>query len=176
MRKKANLSEWFPTICAGISFALPPLNTTPLPADPVMLTFWPLGALMFVIVAVTMVGVTMVGDVSTTNFVPVPVWLAIDVAFPDEVMTPVRFAFVVTLPAVRPLAVPVKLVAVIDDGVPPAPLKVTKAPADPTLMPSAVMTPVPVVVVDGATPAPPPIISAFAARSALVAMFVVELK
>jgi hypothetical protein len=34
-------------------------------------------------------------------------------------------------------------VPVIDDGVPPAPLKVTNAPALPTLTPSAVTTPVP---------------------------------
>jgi hypothetical protein len=46
-----------------------------------------------------MFGVTSVGDVSTTNFVPVPVCDAIDVALPDEVMTPVKLAFVVTVEA-----------------------------------------------------------------------------
>ncbi len=38
---------------------------------------------------------------------------------------------------------PVRLVAVPEDGVPRAPLKVTNAPAEPTLTPSAVRTPVP---------------------------------
>ena len=45
------------------------------------------------------VGVTIVGEVSTTNFVPVPVWEAIDVAFPADVIGPVRLAFVVTVEA-----------------------------------------------------------------------------
>ncbi len=36
------------------------------------------------------VGVTIVGDWSTTNFVPVPVCEAIEVAGPTEVITPVR--------------------------------------------------------------------------------------
>ena len=44
-------------------------------------------------------GVTSVGLVSTTNFEPVPVWLAITVALPVLVITPVRFAFVVTVAA-----------------------------------------------------------------------------
>lgn len=60
---------------------------------------------------------------------------------------------------------PVQLVSVPDDGVPSAPLNVTKAPADPTLMPRAVTTPVPVVVVAGATPAPPPNTMALAAST-----------
>lgn len=64
-----------------------------------------------------------------------------------------------------PTGNPVALVRVPDDGVPKAPLKVTKAPAEPTSTPSAVRTPVPVVVVDGATPAPPPITSALAASA-----------
>lgn len=63
---------------------------------------------------------TIVGLVSTTNFVPVPVWDAIEVVLPDEVMTPVRLAFVVTLPAVNPAAVPVRFVATPDTGVPSA--------------------------------------------------------
>ena len=35
---------------------------------------------------------------------------AIEVAFPEEVTSPVKLAFVVTVPAVKPEAVPVKLV------------------------------------------------------------------
>ena len=41
-------------------------------------------------------------------------------ALPVEVTCPVRFALVVTLPAVRPAAVPVQLVRTPDDGVPSA--------------------------------------------------------
>lgn len=67
---------------------------------------------------------------------------AIDVAFPTDVTTPVRLALVVTFPAVSPEAVPVRLVAVIDDGVPPAQLNKTGAPALPTLIARAVHTPV----------------------------------
>jgi hypothetical protein len=47
--------------------------------------------------------VAKVGAVSTTNFVPVPVWEAIEVALPTEVMTPVKLAFVVTVPAFPPM-------------------------------------------------------------------------
>ncbi len=43
-----------------------------------------------------------------------------DVAFPTEVIAPVRFALVVTLPAVRPAAVPVMLVPTNAEGVPRA--------------------------------------------------------
>jgi hypothetical protein len=50
-------------------------------------------------VATPIFGVTRVGEVSTTNLLPVPVWLAIDVAFPMLVIGPVRFAFVVTVAA-----------------------------------------------------------------------------
>jgi len=48
-------------------------------------------------VATPMSGVTKVGEVSTTNFVPVPVCEAMLVAFPDDVIGPVRFALVVTV-------------------------------------------------------------------------------
>lgn len=41
-------------------------------------------------------------------------------AFPTEVTSPVRLAFVVTVPAVSPAAVPVRLVAIPDAGVPNA--------------------------------------------------------
>lgn len=43
-----------------------------------------------------------------------------EVAFPTEVMTPVRFAFVVTFPAVNPAAVPVMFVPTSAEGVPRA--------------------------------------------------------
>ena len=59
---------------------------------------------------------------------------------------------------------PVALVSVKLEGVPPAPLNRTGAPAEPVLTPRAVRMPVPVVVVAGAAPAPPPIIKALAAR------------
>lgn len=52
-----------------------------------------------VAVATPRTGVTSVGEVSTTNLVPVPVCEAIEVAFPDEVIGQVRFAFVVTVAA-----------------------------------------------------------------------------
>jgi hypothetical protein len=50
-------------------------------------------------VATPMTGVTRVGEVFMTNVLPVPVWDAIDVAFPTEVMGPVRFAFALVLSA-----------------------------------------------------------------------------
>ena len=50
-------------------------------------------------VATPMFGVTKVGLVSITNLVPVPVWEAMEVAFPIEVITPVKFALVVTVAA-----------------------------------------------------------------------------
>ena len=65
-------------------------------------------------------GVTKVGDVFITNVVPVPVCEAIEVAFPEDVIGPVRLAFVVTVPAVRPAAVPVILVPTKALGVPNA--------------------------------------------------------
>jgi len=45
---------------------------------------------------------------------------AIEVALPTEVTSPVRFALVVTLPAVKPAAVPVTLVIIPEAGVPKA--------------------------------------------------------
>ena len=57
-------------------------------------------------VGVPSIGVISVGLVSTTNFEPVPVWLAITVALPVLVITPVRLAFVVTValfPVIDPL-------------------------------------------------------------------------
>ena len=56
---------------------------------------------------VPMFGVTRVGLVSTTNFVPVPVCEAIEVALPTDVITPVRLAFVITVAANEPVPLPV---------------------------------------------------------------------
>lgn len=47
---------------------------------------------------VVSVGLAIVGLVSITNLVPVPVWLAILVAFPTEVIGPVKLALVASLP------------------------------------------------------------------------------
>jgi hypothetical protein len=58
--------------------------------------------------------------VLTTNVEPVPVCDAIEVAFPIDVMTPVRFAFVVTFPAVKLAAVPLIFVPTSAVGVPSA--------------------------------------------------------
>ena len=71
-------------------------------------------------VATPITGVVKVGLVCTTNVVPVPVWAAIEVALPAEVMGPVRLALVVTFPAVNPEAVPVTLVMTPEAGVPRA--------------------------------------------------------
>src|SRR5690242_2962339 len=64
--------------------------------------------LMLVAEATPSTGVTSVGDVSITNFVPVPVCEATEVAFPLDVIGPVRLAFVVTvaaLPLIEPTIV-----------------------------------------------------------------------
>lgn len=68
----------------------------------------------------------------------VPFNLTTVAALPTEVTSPVRLAFVVTFPAVNPEAVPVMFVPVRDEGVPPAPLNNTGAPAEPTFTPRAV--------------------------------------
>ena len=54
-----------------------------------------------------------------------------------------RFAFVVTVPAVRLAAVPEAFVRTMLEGVPPAPSNKTGAPADPVFTARAVATPVP---------------------------------
>ena len=66
--------------------------------------------LRLVPVAAPITGVVNVGLVLITNVVPVPVCDAIDVVLPDDVMGPFRLALVVTVPAVRPAAVPVQFV------------------------------------------------------------------
>lgn len=65
------------------------------------------------------------------------------VALPTLVTSPVKLALIEVCPAVKPAAVPVAFVATSDEGVPPAPLKRTGAPAEPGAMPSAVATPAP---------------------------------
>lgn len=110
---------------------------------------------------------------------PVPVGDSTTLAFAGERVTAAEAPSVVnkpaaavvapTVPLMLMLAVPVRLVTVPLDGVPRAPLKVTKAPAEPTATPRAVTTPVPVVVVAGAAPAPPPRTIALAVRAAEVA-------
>jgi hypothetical protein len=82
----------------------------------------------------------------------------------------------VAAPAVRLAAVPLKFVAVMDEGVPPAPLNNTGAPADPILTPNALKIPVPVVTVPGANPAPPPTTKELAANAADVAQVEALLK
>jgi len=100
-------------------------------------------------------GVTSVGLVAkTTDPVPVSSVRAIlrlvelndpsDVALPTLVTAPVRFALVVTLPAVKPAAVPVMFVPTKADGVPSA--GVTRVgDVDKTTLPEPVevVTPVP---------------------------------
>lgn len=86
----------------------------------------------------------MVGAVETTNVVPVPVCDAIAVAFPDEVITPVKLALVVTLLEVKAVAVPVMFVPTNADGVPRAGVT-SVGLVERTLLPEPVddVTPVP---------------------------------
>lgn len=60
------------------------------------------------------------GATLIAKVVPVPVCDAIEVALPLEVIGPVRFALVVTVPAVNPAAVPVMFVPTSALGVPRA--------------------------------------------------------
>ena len=83
--------------------------------------------------------------------------LAIAVAFPVDVTTPVKFAFVVTVPAVKPAAVPVMFVPTKVVGVPkfgvtnvglvantakPVPVSSSNAPAKPAELVSVFCFPV----------------------------------
>ena len=52
------------------------------------------------------------------NTLPITAELVSVAALPTEVTSPVKFAFVVTFPAVKPEAVPVRFVATPADGVP----------------------------------------------------------
>lgn len=106
-----------------------------------------------------MFGVFMVGDACMTNVEPVPVCAATEVAFPTLVIGPVRFAFVVTFPAVRPEAVPDKvppnvklplLVTVPVKVMPltvPVPVTLVTVPPEPVAdsVPATKDTPVPIV-------------------------------
>jgi hypothetical protein len=91
----------------------------------------PVALVKVALVGVPRIGVTRVGEVAkTADPVPVssvkaPKRLAElnepkDVALPTEVTAPVKFALVVTLPAVKPEAVPVMFVPTKAEGVPKA--------------------------------------------------------
>jgi len=115
----------------------------------------PVAFVKVALVGVPRIGVTNVGEVANT-LAPLPVSSVKaaakfaevnepkDVALPTEVTAPVKLAFVVTLPAVKPDAVPVIFVPTNADGVPKA--GVTKVGEfDNTLLPVPVevVTPVP---------------------------------
>jgi hypothetical protein len=91
----------------------------------------PVAFVKVALVGVPRIGVTRVGEVAKTaepvpvSSVKAPKRLAElnepnEVAFPTEVTAPVKLALVVTLPAVRPEAVPVMFVPTKADGVPKA--------------------------------------------------------
>jgi hypothetical protein len=75
-----------------------------------------------------------------------------DVALPDEVIAPVKFASVVTLPAVKPEAVPVMLVPTNVEGVPRFGVVNVGEVANTTL-------PLPVVAVMPSAPVPPDVVT-----------------
>lgn len=89
---------------------------------PVVATTGTLAPMLVVIVdadAVENVAVPVnVGPADMAKVLPVPVWLPMEVALPEEVIGPVKFAFVVTFPAVSPEAVPEIFVPTRVDGVP----------------------------------------------------------
>jgi hypothetical protein len=124
-----------------------PLNNTGAPADPVLTARAvampvprpdtpvaigrPVAFVKVALVGVPRIGVTRVGEVAKTaepvpvSSVKAPSKLAEvnepkEVALPTEVTAPVKLALVVTLPAVRPEAVPVMFVPTKADGVPKA--------------------------------------------------------
>ena len=67
--------------------------------------------LRLVPVAAPMTGVTKVGEVSITNFEPVPVWEATDVVLPILVIGPVKFALVAAITPVNLAPLPTNPVA-----------------------------------------------------------------
>ena len=100
-----------------------------------------------VAVATPMIGVIKVGESSTTNFVPVPVCEAIEVALPTLVITPVRLALVVTVAAFPVILIPavpaeifaaVRLVRFAPETAPNEALQVPDA-----MVPTVVIFPVP---------------------------------
>ena len=109
---------------------MPPFATGNAPVTPVV-SGKPVHEVSVPDAGVPRIGVTNVGVLANT-FAPVPVSSVSaakrladvnepnDVALPTEVIAPVRFAFVVTLPAVSPAAVPVMFVPTSADGVPKA--------------------------------------------------------
>jgi len=109
---------------------VPPRNTVSVPVVPATIGS-PVALVSVAEDGVPSAGVTRVGDVANT-LAPDPVSLVSaaancaevnepsDVALPTLVTAPVRFALVVTLPAVRPAAVPVMFVPTKADGVPSA--------------------------------------------------------
>lgn len=93
-------------------------------AVPVAIVDTTTGALKFPVVvrlvpvAAPMFGVTRLGEAAITKVLPVPVCDDTLVALPTEVIGPVRLAFVLTVPAVNPAAVPVIFVPTKVLGVP----------------------------------------------------------
>lgn len=119
-------------------------------------------------------GVTSVGLVFITKVVPVPVWLAMLVALPTDVIGPVRLALAVTLPAVSPAAVPVMLVAVMLAGVPRmAPLPSVATPVTPSVVLAVIALAASVVLATVMVPVAAPTFTAVAAPKALTVVAVV---
>lgn len=123
---------------------VPPFPTANVPVIPVV-RGRPVQFVSVPLVGVPRRGVTSVGDVARTippepaTFWPSAVWTPV----PNAVIPvpPLAMGSVPVTPVVR--GRPVQLVSVPLDGVPSAPLNVTKAPALPTLTANAVATPVP---------------------------------
>jgi hypothetical protein len=109
---------------------VPPFVVASVPVTPVE-SGKPVALVRVTEVGVPRIGVTSVGEVAKTaepvpvSSVKAPARLAElnepkEVALPTLVTAPVRFALVVTLPAVKPAAVPVMFVPTRADGVPKA--------------------------------------------------------
>jgi hypothetical protein len=89
-------------------------------------------------------GLVKLGLACITKVLPVPVCAVTEVALPDEVIGPVRFALVVTLEAVKAVAVPVMFVPTNADGVPSAGVtRVGLFDSTTFVVPVEVVTPVP---------------------------------
>jgi len=119
-----------PATMLGVDVPVPPLATGSVPVTPVV-NGKPVALVNVALVGVPKIGVTKVGDVANTadpvpvSSVKAPKRLAElneprEVALPVEVIAPVKLAFVVTLPAVKPEAVPVIFVPTNALGVPRA--------------------------------------------------------
>lgn len=119
-----------PCTKAGVAVPVPPRATGKVPVVPASIGK-PVALVKVPDCGVPSIGVTSVGDVANTAApepvpsVNAPAKLAevnepSEVALPVEVIAPVRLALVVTLPAVRPAAVPVMFVPTSADGVPRA--------------------------------------------------------